>query len=188
MCDINVKLILILHILSFTGSKCNKLCTLCVLIQNPVPNSCLSLLCPLYKFINFFCITVHFPGHLISYSACTSVAYLSSFYTSSALCNVCTFKVTSLISLILFHYLAQFCAVWMFWRHILGFLTVGFLRWLVVSLLPHPQPGGPVHHLCNPQGRVAQLYPQAPGTHISYLRWDSLFPGHHTRSYLLHFL
>ena len=31
------------------------------------------------------------------------------------------------------------------------------------------QPGGPVHRTYKTGGRVAQLYPQAPGTHISHL-------------------
>jgi hypothetical protein len=46
----------------------------------------------------------------------------------------------------------------------LGFLTVSFLQWQVVSLSSNPQPGGPFHRIYNPRGRVAQLYPQALGT------------------------
>jgi hypothetical protein len=71
--------------------------------------------------------------------------------------------------------------------HILGFLMVSFLHWQVVSLSPNPQPGGPVRRIYKPRGRVAQLYPQALGTHFGRLlrpAWAAvgLFfsPGHHT--------
>jgi len=36
-------------------------------------------------------------------------------------------------------------------------------------LLPKPQPGGPVHCIYNPWGRVAQLYPQALAKHFGRL-------------------
>ena len=79
------------------------------------------------------------------------------------------FQVALLMSLILFHCPGRFHSVWLFWRHNLGFLTVSFLQWQVVGLLPSPQPAGPVHFIYNPLGRVAQLYPQALGTHFSRL-------------------
>jgi hypothetical protein len=57
----------------------------------------------------------------------------------------------------------------LFRGHILGFLTVSFLQWQVICLSPNPQPGGPVHRIYNPRSRVAQLYPQALGTHFGRL-------------------
>jgi hypothetical protein len=57
----------------------------------------------------------------------------------------------------------------LFRGHVLGFLTVSFLQWQVVSLSPNPQPGGPVHRIYNPRGMVAQLYPQTLGTHFGRL-------------------
>jgi hypothetical protein len=49
------------------------------------------------------------------------------------------------------------------------FLTITFLRDWIVSLAPNPQPGGPGLRIYDPWGRVAQLYPQALGTHFSRL-------------------
>jgi hypothetical protein len=43
------------------------------------------------------------------------------------------------------------------------------LRRQVVGLPPNPQPGGPVHRIYNPRGKVVQLYLQAPGTHFGRL-------------------
>jgi hypothetical protein len=67
-----------------------------------------------------------------------------------------------------------------------GFITITFLRGWIVSPVPNPQPGG-VSIFMIPGDRVAQLYPQALGTHFSRLlrhAWVTvglLFnPGHHT--------
>jgi hypothetical protein len=66
-----------------------------------------------------------------------------------------------------------------------GFSTF-FLEGRVVSPTPNPHPGG----LISSRGRVAQLYPQAPGSHFSRLLWHAwvtvglfLFPGHHTGNF-----
>jgi hypothetical protein len=60
-----------------------------------------------------------------------------------------------------------------------------FLKGVVVSPTPNPQPGVPGLCIHIPGGSVAQLYPQAPGTHFSSLlrhAWTMLglflFPGH----------
>jgi hypothetical protein len=42
-----------------------------------------------------------------------------------------------------------------------------FLQGRVFIPTPNPQPGGPGLCIYIPRGRVAQLYPQAPGTHFS---------------------
>jgi hypothetical protein len=67
-----------------------------------------------------------------------------------------------------------------------GFVTINFLQCCIVSPAPNPQSGGPG---LTPGDRVAQLYPQALGTHFSrLLRHEcvtvGLFfnPGHHTGS------
>ena len=52
----------------------------------------------------------------------------------------------------------------------LGFLAVSLFT--VTGCRPvaqPPQPGGPVHSIYNPWGRVVQLYSQAPGTHFCCL-------------------
>jgi hypothetical protein len=63
----------------------------------------------------------------------------------------------------------------------------GFLRGSIVSPAPNPQPGGPGLRIYDPGDRVAQLYPQALGTHFCRLlrhAWVTvgLFftPGHQT--------
>jgi hypothetical protein len=68
-----------------------------------------------------------------------------------------------------------------------GFLTITFLQGWIVSPAPNPQPGEPGLRINDPGYRVAQLYPQALGTHFSRLlrhAWVTvglLFnPGHHT--------
>jgi hypothetical protein len=68
-----------------------------------------------------------------------------------------------------------------------GFVTITFLRGWIVSPAPNPQPGGRGLRIYEPGDRVAQLYPQALGTHFSRLlrhEWVTvgLFfnPGHHT--------
>jgi hypothetical protein len=84
------------------------------------------------------------------------------------LMSVCT-QFHILISLILLNCLGRFHSIRLFRGHILGFLTISFLQWQVVSLSPNPQPGGPVRRIYNPRGRVTQLYPQALGTHFGRL-------------------
>ena len=82
----------------------------------------------------------------------------------------------------LFHCLGQFHSIWLFWGHNLDFLTVSCLWWQVFGLLPNPQPRGPVYHIYNPQGRVAQLYPRQRVTisvtfhNLHGLQWDYSFP------------
>jgi hypothetical protein len=68
-----------------------------------------------------------------------------------------------------------------------GFVTISFLQGWIVSTAPNPQPGGPGLRIYDPGDRVAQLYPQALGTHFSRIlrhAWVTvrLFfnPGHHT--------
>jgi hypothetical protein len=68
-----------------------------------------------------------------------------------------------------------------------GFVTITFLRGWIVSPTPNPEPGGPGLRIYDPGDRVAQLNPQALGTHFSRLlrhAWVAvglLFtPGHHT--------
>jgi hypothetical protein len=68
-----------------------------------------------------------------------------------------------------------------------GFVTITFLQGWIVSPAPNPKPGGPGIRIYDPGDRVAQLYPQALGTHFSrFLRhgWVtvglSFNPGHHT--------
>jgi hypothetical protein len=68
-----------------------------------------------------------------------------------------------------------------------GFLTITFLRGWIFSPASNPQPGGPGLRIYDPGDSVAQLYPQALGTHFSRLlqhTWVTvgLFfnPGHHT--------
>ena len=51
----------------------------------------------------------------------------------------------------------------------LGFLTISFLWWQVCRPVAKLQPGGPVHCIDNPRGRVAQSYPPAPGIWFSSL-------------------
>jgi hypothetical protein len=94
---------------------------------------------------------------------------LSPIHSLLLLCITCTFQVALLMSLILVHCLGRFHSVWLFWGHNRGFLTVSFLWWQVVGLLPNPHPGGPVHFSYNPWGRAAQLYPQALRIHFSCL-------------------
>jgi hypothetical protein len=68
-----------------------------------------------------------------------------------------------------------------------GFVTITFLQGWIVNQVPNPQPGGQGSVFMTPRDRVAQLYPQALGTHFSHLLWHAwvtveLFfnPGHHT--------
>jgi hypothetical protein len=68
-----------------------------------------------------------------------------------------------------------------------GFVTITFLHGWIVSPAPNHQPGGPGLRIYDPGDRVAQLYPQALGTHFSRLlrhAWVTvgLFfnPDHHT--------
>jgi hypothetical protein len=68
-----------------------------------------------------------------------------------------------------------------------GFVTVIFFRGWIVGPAPNPQPGGPGLIIYIPGDSVAQLYPQALGTHFSRLlrhAWVTvglLFnPGQHT--------
>jgi hypothetical protein len=68
-----------------------------------------------------------------------------------------------------------------------GFVTITFLQGWIVGPAPNPQPGGPGLRIYDPGDRVAQLYPQALGTHFNCLlrhAWVTvgLFfnPGHHT--------
>jgi hypothetical protein len=49
-------------------------------------------------------------------------------------------------------------SIWLFWGHILGFLTVDFFWGGVVSSTPNPQPEGPGLHIYIPGDWVAQLY------------------------------
>jgi hypothetical protein len=70
-----------------------------------------------------------------------------------------------------------------------GFWTI-FLHGRVVSPTPNPHPAVPGLCIYIPQSRVAQLYPQVPGTHFSRLlrhAWVTvgrfLFPGHHTGNF-----
>jgi hypothetical protein len=55
-----------------------------------------------------------------------------------------------------------------------GFLTITFLRGWIVSPAPNPQPGGPGSVFMTPGNRVAELYPQALGTHFSHLLRHSI--------------
>ena len=54
----------------------------------------------------------------------------------------------------------------LFRGHNLGFLAVSLFTVTSCRLSPNLQPGRPFHRIYNPWGRVAQLYPQAPGTHF----------------------
>jgi hypothetical protein len=69
-----------------------------------------------------------------------------------------------------------------------GFVTVTFLQGWVVSPALNTNLEDQASLFMTPEGRVAQLYPQALGTHFSRLlrhEWVTvgLFfnPGHHTR-------
>jgi hypothetical protein len=53
-------------------------------------------------------------------------------------------------------------SIWLFWGHILGFLTVDFFRGGVVSPTPNPQPGGPGLHIYIPWRQGGPVIP--PGT------------------------
>jgi hypothetical protein len=99
------------------------------------------------------------------YTIPPSVSWSSSWSTSLRII-IRTFHVAILNSLILFHCVGRFHSIWLFRGHILGFLTISFLHWQVVSLSPNPQPVGPVRRIYNPRGKVAQLYLQALGTHF----------------------
>jgi hypothetical protein len=96
-------------------------------------------------------------------------------FIAPALYNMCTFQVNSHSS---FTTLGWFHWAWLFWSHN-SFLLTAFLRWKFVCLSTYHLPGGPVHHIYNHQGRVAQLYPQSRGTHFSSLydlhglQWDN---------------
>jgi hypothetical protein len=68
-----------------------------------------------------------------------------------------------------------------------GFSTFSFLQGRVVAPRPTPTLEDQASVFISPRGRVAQLYPQARGTHFSRLlrhAWVTvglfLFPGHHT--------
>jgi hypothetical protein len=50
-----------------------------------------------------------------------------------------------------------------------GFVTITFLQGWIVSPAPNPQPKGPGLRIYDPGDRVAQVYPQALGTHFSRL-------------------
>jgi hypothetical protein len=79
---------------------------------------------------------------------------------------------------------------------ILGYLNNKLLQGWIVRSAPNRQPGAPGLRIYDPGDRVAQLYPQALGTHFSRLlrhAWLTvglfLNPGHHTGiivTYLLH--
>jgi hypothetical protein len=68
-----------------------------------------------------------------------------------------------------------------------GFSTIFFYRVGSLAPRPTPIPEDQAFVFISPRGRVAQLYPWAPGTHFSrllQLAWVTvglfLFPGHHT--------
>jgi hypothetical protein len=67
-----------------------------------------------------------------------------------------------------------------------------FLQGRVPAPRPTPTPEDQASVFITPRGRVAQLYPQPPGTHFSRLlrhAWVMvllfLFPGHHTAHILV---
>jgi hypothetical protein len=71
-----------------------------------------------------------------------------------------------------------------------GFVTITFSQGWIVSPAPNPNLEDQVTVFMTPGDRVAQLYPQARGTHFSRLLrhpWVTvgLFinPGHHTGKY-----
>ena len=64
--------------------------------------------------------------------------------------------------------------------HILGFLRISFVRWQVADLSPKPQIGGPVYHIYNSLGTVAQcpkhrVHIIIPFCDMSGLQWDRCF-------------
>jgi hypothetical protein len=70
-----------------------------------------------------------------------------------------------------------------------GFATITFLQGRIVSPAPKPQPGYQASVFMAPGHRVAQLYPQALGTHFSRLlrhAWVTVglffHPCHHTET------
>jgi hypothetical protein len=89
------------------------------------------------------------------------------------------------LALGLLHNLLQIQSGWISW----GLLN-NFIFYRVGLLAPRPTPTLEDQAsvlFISPRGRVAQLYPQAPGTHFSRLlrhAWVTvglfLFPGHHT--------
>jgi hypothetical protein len=62
-------------------------------------------------------------------------------------------------------------SIWLFWGHILGFLTVDFSQGGVIS--PTPNLEDQVSIFISPGDWVAKLYPQAPDTHFSHLLWHA---------------
>jgi hypothetical protein len=54
----------------------------------------------------------------------------------------------------------------------LGFRNNKLLQGWIVSPAPNPQPGGPSLRIYDPGDRVAQLYPQALGTHFSRMGYS----------------
>jgi hypothetical protein len=88
------------------------------------------------------------------------------------------------LALGLLHNLLPIQSGWISWR-----LLNNFLFYRVGLLVPRPTPTleDQASVFISPRGRVAQLYPQARGTHFSRLlrhAWVTvglfLFPGHHT--------
>jgi hypothetical protein len=57
-------------------------------------------------------------------------------------------------------------SIWLFWGHILGFLTVDFFRGGVVSPTPELQPGGPDLHIYIPWRLGGPVIP--PGTEYPF--------------------
>jgi hypothetical protein len=76
----------------------------------------------------------------------------------------------------------------------LGGFSTFFYRVRLLAPRPTPTPEDQAFVFVSPRGRVAQLYPQALGTHFSRLlrhAWVTvglfLFPGHHTGNFITSF-
>jgi hypothetical protein len=108
--------------------------------------------------------------------------YLAS-YAQVAGGNACSSSCKYLVIIII---IWLYIPIWA-WPPLMGFHNSNFLQGWIVSPAPNPQPGGPGLVFMTSRDRVAQLYPQALGTHFSRLlqqAWVTvgLFfnPGHHT--------
>jgi len=113
--------------------------------------------------------------------------YLSISFTNSfiapALCNVRTFQVAILISLILFH-----CIGWFHSECSKATVKVSYLSFFMVTgrqAVAYPQQGGPVHHICNTRQGDPAIPPStghpfwSPFTACMGCSGTILFPSHH---------